>query len=202
MKQLPILFSTEMVRVILEKRKTQTRRVVKIDLSNLDTDVHDPDYLYLENEHGEINHLLFYAPVQKGDFLYVRETFCIGEYVFHDDIVNDSYFIDQLSENTDIIYKADIAFDNNYCEDPDMKVIWKPSIFLPKKDSRIWLKVTDVRVEKLQSISGEDVYNEGIKSADVSDYADLWDSLNEKRGYGWDKNPYVWVYEFEVSKNT
>jgi hypothetical protein len=162
LKEIPILFSTEMVRAILEKRKTQTRRVVKIDLSNLETDIHDPNYLYLADEYGEWNHLLTYAPIQKDDLLYVREKFCIEkkyepllEHAGHE------------GYNNNIVFAADLI-------DLEIKLKkWKPSIFLPKKDSRIWLKVTNVRAEKLQSIWGEDAYNDGIKSADVSDYMGL-----------------------------
>lgn len=73
---------------------------------------------------------------------------------------------------------------------------------MPKEIARIFLRVTDVRVERVQDITEQDAEREGVKSYDPmfsskEEFAVLWDSLNAKRGYGWDKNPWVWVYTFE-----
>jgi hypothetical protein len=87
---------------------------------------------------------------------------------------------------------------------------WRPSIFMPRWASRITLKITDVRVERLQDISEDSAMAEGAQKYgetpdgellfDVGSYRYgfklLWDSINAKRGYGWDANPYVWVIEF------
>jgi hypothetical protein len=83
---------------------------------------------------------------------------------------------------------------------------WRPSIFMPKEAARLFLQVANVRVERLQDITEEDALKEGVKaygpnncsgtSARIA-FAELWDSLNEKRGYGWNTNCWVWVIEFE-----
>jgi hypothetical protein len=101
----------------------------------------------------------------------------------------------------DYAYKADKADPN-----PDDK--WFSSIFMPRRASRITLEITDVRVERLRNITEKDAEAEGSEHFEydaphgkVKDYirgfAYLWDKLNEKRGYGWDANPWVWVVSFK-----
>ena len=123
-------------------------------------------------------------PYQQGDILYVRETFI------------------QAAAHT-FWYKAD---DNSWMPEG---LHWKPSIHMPKEAARIWLKVTDVRVERLQDIDGKGCVKEGIEEEPLKDvgeefvkgmYHDLWDSTIKKSDidrYGWDANPWVWVIEFE-----
>lgn len=205
----PILFNTEMVKAILEGRKTTTRRIVKTDLSLLDYDVNDKEYLYLPDEYGEFHHLLEYSPYKIGDILYVRETWA--------DIckVCDKEMCIGCSKK--YAYKAD----GNYSDEDK----WKPSIFMPKEAARIFLKVKSVRVEKLQDITEEGCLEEGIrkytKDGELFKYSvnesmykwqdmpkepkeafkDLWNStLNKKTGwnYKYENNPYVWVIEFEI----
>ncbi len=189
----PIIFSTEMVRAILEGRKTQTRRVIKPQPAS---GVRKSVFVKsgLEDGHGrEIK-----IPYQPGDTLWVRETWCkFG------DIIG-------VNEDADIYYyKADYP-----CPVDKSIKKWRPSIHMPKGVARIWLEVTAVRVERLQDITPYDAWNEGCRIGnsfpwehhipelqqqcrDVV-FRGLWDGLHEKRGFGWEINPWVWVIEFEV----
>lgn len=188
----PILFNTEMVRAILDGQKTCTRRIVKGAIPD------DAMWGYTmftpkgciscrgvyADEYGE---KFFRLPYQQGDILYVRETWCKGSW---------------MNEKERYYYKAD---------DNDFHCVWHPSIHMPKEAARIWLKVKDVRVERLHDITGKSVLREGINShvhpdADYFDgnqrevFAELWDSTIKKSDidrYGWDANPLVWVIEFE-----
>jgi len=84
------------------------------------------------------------------------------------------------------------------------KAPWKPSIFMPKWATRIWLEVTGVRAERVQDITATGIMEEGVKGWKApmllarSRFQALWDSINAKRGFGWDTNSWVWVYEFEL----
>lgn len=201
----PILFNGEMVRAILEGRKTVTRRIIKQDKINavMNSPVRKenpkiPDFNFIN--------CLVDAPYQRGDILYVRETWN-GDWCDH------------------YIYRADggNAKTAGYSQEPK----WRPSIHMPKKAARIWLKVTDVRVERLQDISVPDMIKEGVRAfgcepclelnerckpqtsedgfcgaEDQAEdmFSDLWDSTTKKfdlAKYGWDANPWVWVIEFE-----
>lgn len=96
---------------------------------------------------------------------------------------------------------------------------WRPSIYMPRKAARLFLRVTNVRVERLQDITEEDARGEGVKDPyeyqhpdyydqphlrgleiNQSAFAGLWDSINAKRGFCWEVNPWVWVIEFERIK--
>lgn len=159
----PILFNTEMVKAILEGRKTVTRRVIKprnpiianqegykqgnglwIDPStdNFDKQGHIKDYSISPLWNTWEWYIKHYAPYQVGDILYVRETWGF--------------------DNHNWLYKADFS-------DEDLiklkrLLIWHPSIHMPKKAARIFLKVTDVRVEKLQDMTEDDVCSEGAEN--------------------------------------
>lgn len=181
---LPILFNMKMVRAILDGRKSCTRRIIKPQPQGYFEVSEEPLYIYdTDGKQGKIT-----PPYQPGDILYVRETFIqAAAHIFW--------------------YKAD--------DKPWMSkdLLWKPSIHMPKEAARIWLKVTDVRVERLQDITGLSVQKEGIE-VDPNECASkfdfitelfllfqkLWDSTIKKSDldrYGWDTNPYVWVIEFE-----
>lgn len=201
----PILFNTEMVRAILDGRKTCTRRIVKGAIPD------DAMWGYtMFTPKGCISCRGVYAdgygegfyklPYQPGDILYVRETW--------------SHPIVPSDKNR-YVYRADKVAEDGFKNEAH---IWHPSIHMPKEAARIWLKVTDVRVERLQEC-GEgwciDIEKEGIATPQdailyISDdafhdalrmeFQKTWDGTIKKSDierYGWNANPWVWVIEFE-----
>lgn len=213
----PILFNTDMVRAIMDGRKSCTRRIVKPQPDEKHT--YPLGFVTDSTEKKEVGCFEFgineyggsiqcaKPPYHPGDLLYVRETW---QYLYELD------GNEQVIEDTGKYYYAatdTIPFDT-YVDENGMNhdhAPWRPSIHMPKEAARIWLKVTDVRVERLQDITGKSVLREGINShvhpdADYFDgnqrevFADLWDSTIKKSDidrYGWDANPYIWVIEFE-----
>lgn len=203
----PILFNTEMVRAILDGRKTCTRRICKDanECTVPDMDFYNADrrtyavHNFVDKEHTEqLSTAERTCPICTGDILYVRETWKEAPkgYYYYEDWQKDDI--------------ADVTK-------------WKPSIHMPKEAARIWLKVIDVRVERLQDI----IYNgalregsEGIRCDHVAlgvhgctdcmntgwieppqvEFMQIWNSTIKKSNldrYGWDANPWVWVIEFE-----
>lgn len=205
MRDLPILFNTEMVKVILDGRKTCTRRLVKfLPGKNPQWTGYIKDGLMLYN--GKNEPCIRKAPYQPGDILYVRETW----HKYTKRVGNGESC--KLAEFYG--YKASIA------NSEDANEPWKPSIHMPKEAARIWLKVTDVKVERLQEITDKECIKEGIYPSncrncnatfgcdvcpdegydEVDEFVEVWDSTIKKFDldrYGWDANPYVWVIEFE-----
>ena len=199
----PILFNTEMVRAILDGKKTCTRRIVKGAIPD------DAMWGYTmftpkgcvscrgvyADEYGE---KFFRLPYQQGDILYVRETW---QFLYE---LDDN---EQPVEETGKYYYAatDITLFNTYVDENGVKhdyVPWRPSIHMPKEAVRIWLKVTDVRVERLQDMTDDDAEAEGCfdYTSTALGFPDVWDSTIKKSDldrYGWDANPWVWVIEFE-----
>ena len=191
----PILFSTEMVRAILDGRKTMTRRVIKDKdiTNNFDIDVDGSVYAYIDQETGDSYPPTAIAKYQVGDILWVRETW-------------------SKDENGEYVYRANYGTTEDDSFPPSM-FKWKPSIHMPREAARIFLRVTNVRVERLQEITPKDAWEEGCRIGNFFPwekhipelqqqcrdilFKSLWDGLNAKRGYGWDINPWVWVYEFE-----
>lgn len=141
-------------------------------------------------------------PYQPGDILYIRESYCPN--YFDEGIAG--YRNDGLRGNRNA-YKADYHKETIGDIVPEPK--WEPSIHMPKEAARIWLNVTDVRVDRLQDITEQQTVQEGINVCkavhdgytDGSEaFAMLWDSTIKKSDldrYGWDANPWVWVIEFE-----
>lgn len=216
----PILFNTDMVRAIMDGRKTCTRRAVKTRrkdacgfyVTKRTDGSFTGIYEYDEDERMFENQLI--PPYKPGDILYVRETW--HRYTKRVGKGEGCHLEEHYG------YKASIA-NSEDAEEP-----WKPSIHMPKEAARIWLKVTDVRVKRLQEMKPVDVIKEGA-------YPDCWDCLDtyEESGsqccygteeqcsqcdgvmmeweklwnstikktdidrYGWDANPWVWVIEFE-----
>ena len=224
MKEHPILFNTPMIKAILKGNKTQTRRVIvsrkgsglfdicrrTIDKKIIDVQAKDEDDSHI----GTVN-----CPYGvQGDLLWVRE-----KWLDHVNYVELGY----------CMYAADMpihwdAKDTEHGDDVDLiesDYKWKPSIHMFKKDARLWLKVKDVRVERLQDISEDDARYEGIHSEHdgthiwfedyqgdgmfkyfsgaIKSFKSLWDSINgqprKKDGpdISWKANPWVWVIEFE-----
>lgn len=185
----PILFNTEMVKAILDGRKTQTRRVIKTDgvyfQNSWETNKRQAVFMDKDRNPEYIDY------PEETDFksiLYVRETF--GEYY---EMCNHGNFCDCEPE---IIFKAG----GNFPYDDKIIKRWKPSIHMPKEYARILLKVTNIRVERLQSITHQDIFKEGYRegtSISVEGwFKKLWNST-AKDNYKWEDNPYVFVYEFE-----
>lgn len=192
MRELPILFNTEMVRAILDDRKTCTRRVVKYDKAddvlNSPAKKENPDI-----PDKQFIKCLVKMPYEVGDILYVRETW----HKYTKRVGNGESC--HLAEFYG--YKASIA------NSEDANEPWKPSIHMPKEAARIWLKVTDMRVERLQEMDKTDALKEGIDprlcinlSHALTKFKKIWDSTIKKSDldiYGWKANPWVWVIEFE-----
>lgn len=192
MRELPILFNTEMVRAILDDRKTCTRRVIKYDKAddvlNSPARKENPDI-----PDKQFIKYLVKMPYEVGDILYVRETW----HKYTKRVGNGESC--HLAEFYG--YKASIA------NSEDANEPWKPSIHMPKEAARIWLKVTDVRVERLQDITEIQAQAEGCNSGLLTgpcnargQFENLWNRTIKKSDidtYGWKANPWVWVIEFE-----
>lgn len=196
----PILFSGEMVRAILDGRKTQTRRVVKPQ-PDFVANYYEPEKKRAAYKGGSVNPGLLRCPYGRpGDTLWVRETWASHKYM--DDTKPSEFSIG--AQMLPVWYRADGVQSNlRWASREPGK--WRPSIFMPRWASRITLRVINVRVERVQDISETDAKAEGAKPwPDVgvgphykSPFRNLWDSINAKRGYAWSDNPWVWVVEFE-----
>ena len=201
-RELQILFNDEMVQALLTGRKTCTRRAIKL-----------PDKMTgrpIGKSGDSSNPLGFFypggikrPPYQPGDILYVRETWS--------EIKNAD------GSHKKYVYKASDQYpfgESRYI----IKFNWKPSIHMPKEAARIWLKVTDVRVERLQDITEDGAKEEGanfkngknvgleekMRRTAIERFAEIWNSTIKKTDldrYGWDANPWVWVIEFERCKS-
>lgn len=207
-RELPILFNTEMVTAILDGRKTATRRPIVphnrkkaeeqghiqgsglwIDPStdNGDKEGHIKDYSISSCWTSYSWYIEKYANYKPGDILYVREKWC------RNDNIGEYYYAANRKRGAGAPYGLK----------------WRPSIHMPKEAARIWLKVTDVRVERLQDITHIDIIMEGVEPEYLdahsgektrNDFSQLWDSTINKTKidlYGWKANPWVWVIEFE-----
>ncbi len=210
----PILFNTEMVRAILDGRKTCTRRVIKPQpqarLCYTYAGSHNDcigkwtypnkgahefwgeEYKLPENMKDEELSKRWNPPYHTDDILYVRETWSEG-----------------YEEGT-YIYRADDKLADLPTFKESSKLIYHPSIHMPKEAARIWIKVTDVRVERLQEITSQGAWKEGTRcsclypvpdcAGNKTAFIEIWNSTIKKSDldrYGWDANPWVWVIEFE-----
>jgi len=220
-KERPILFSGEMVRAILDGRKTQTRRVIKCDHRVLRI-VEDDDGVWMAkvaegDEEGQTGweYDRIKQPPATGDRLWVRETWSAS---------SEHLPVHRPSPDSLFWYRAD----NDRPTWAEGR--WKPSIHMPRWASRILLEVVDVWPEPLRDITDEEAYREGVEMVEGPknpeygvpglaptfkhyqnpefnggrgvgvrhSFQTLWDSINAGRGFGWDVNPWVWVVEFKV----
>ena len=208
----PILFNTEMVRAILDGRKTCTRRLVKF-LSGKNPKwtgyIKDGSMLY----NGKNEPCIRTQPYQPGDILYIRETWERFECRNCD---GDERGNCPKEPKKSVLDKTCGCYMYRATDEISGDAKWHPSIHMPKEAARIWLEVTNVRVERLRDITGLSVQKEGIEvetneCAGKFDFVSelfllfqrLWDSTIKKSDldrYGWQANPYVWVIEFERCK--
>lgn len=200
MAEKPILFSTEMVKAILAGRKTQTRRVIKpqphIDSEGM-CKWRDCQWMADGRIGFPVTAIEDYAPYQPGDVLWVRETWA--------DLRGMGFGYDPRTDKPfNFAYRADTkpGSDGDRIR-KEYGIKWKPSIHMPREAARIFLRVTDVRVERLQDISYDDCLREGMWNCGtevdtLAMFQELWQTLNAKRGFGWETNCWVWVISFEV----
>lgn len=208
MKELPILMQADMVRATLAGLKSQTRRVIMdsfngcMCLNGPHPCPSPPTHFKAGETHATRDEWHFFCSTmdrwikcqygQPGDRLWVRETFL------------------RVPGNTKLcLFRASCKNDEVYK--------WTPSIFMPRWASRITLEITDIRYQRVQDISAEDAMAEGTlcdnngrrkiygyklpvdqswRQSPIDAYMHLWDSINAKRGFGWDVNPWVWVISF------
>lgn len=192
----PILFNTEMVRAILEGRKTVTRRLIKPQPKN-DNDIVLHCGVYQETHAGANGLRVFPPPYQVGDILYVRENWAITSE------------IPEIAEDGPV-YMADFT-DRELRHLQDKRFRWRPSIHMPRDLARIFLRVTECRIVRLQDITAYEALQEGVEINEElapgtavtyypACFAALWDTTTkppERQKYGWDANPWVWAVSFE-----
>ena len=213
MNEKGVIFNAEEVCAVLDGRKTQIRRVCKPQ----------PEGKTIQYKFGEAWDVQKSSWVggncpygKPGDRLWVRETFCLYQEVHHTRKHSGASFSE--IRDGEVAYKADgfddikdvkdhmrLTSSSSFEDIITDKECWTPSIHMKRKHSRINLEITDIRVERVQDISEGDAEAEGFRSNNDYAYSNrsqlwfkyLWDSLNKKRGHGWDVNPWVWVVEFK-----
>ena len=238
----PILFNTDMVRAILEGRKSCTRRIVKTQqligmLPDKCKNGAPEEFLkekklmfkpYCDMTDIELINTAYKAPYQPGDILYVRETWRVGAWdIFNQMIAFDykdgtcgelTYIHDQelfdrlVNQSRNDARQAKCKYNgvDFVWEKGKSPCRWHPSIHMPKEAARIWLKVTDVRVERLKEITPQGAWKEGARcsclhpvpdcAGNKTAFVNIWNSTIKKSDldwYGWSANPWVWVIEFE-----
>ena len=201
----PILFNTDMVRDILEGRKTVTRRVVKPQPQESETNPHRLTsgcyYFDVPSKRfpGDLDRIVgpYWPPYQPGDILWVRETWqfipCIDCGLHVHGGCTDTPI---TYEDRDSVGEGCFVYRADYPE--PQRVYWKPSIHMPRDAARIFLRVKGVRVERLQDCGNEQAKDEGC--VNCSQFVRLWNSTikpADRTIYGWDANPWVWVIQFE-----
>ena len=209
-KERPILFSTPMVQAILDGRKTQTRRVVKLSKDTYGgIEINDLSFTTFDANGNPLISTCPYGRV--GDILWVRETFArIYPNRTEEPQTTTVGWMRQNPGKSPYIYLAN--------ENLESKKVYyyKPSIHMPKSAARIWLEITNIRIERLHDISEEDAITEGIEEIHPAPFVirwknymiensfwecpegsfmSLWQTINGKES--WESNPWVWVVEFK-----
>lgn len=218
----PILFNTETVRAILDGRKTCTRQICKDanEYTVPDMDFYNADrrtyavHNFADKEHMEqLSAAERNCPICPGDILYVLETWGISNL---DDERKMAYIVYRASEEQEYegcreVHLPNEKFEKMYESMAESEPEWHTSIHMPKEAARIWLKVTDVRVERLQEINGDDALAEGVdkyihangtlnEDQTITSFIGIWNSTIKKSDidrYGWNASPWVWVIKFE-----
>ena len=213
-KERPIIFSSEMVRAILNNRKSQTRRIIKpqpIDILPMKVPNEWVTLDTINPHHGKIIKCPYGIP---GDILWVRETWCPVDDTEYDGEKWVDYSATPRYAEPGVSHPA--GWENS--PDDDLGALhWRPSVFMPRWASRITLEIINVCAERVQDISEEDAKAEGIDVLKVNvpdpesgfnvgdpleSYRDVfawyWNKLNAKRGFGWDNNPFVWCISFKI----
>ena len=197
---IPILFNTDMTRAILDDRKGATRRIVKGFIPDDAiwgyTAFTPKGYISCRGTFADgYGEKFFKLPCEPGDILYVRETW--------------HKYKNRVGKGEGCHIEKFYGYRASIVNSEDANEPWHPSIHMPKEAARIWLKVTDVRVERLQEIAIDGIRNEGLSSMAVhagdmeiamEEWKNLWNSTITKSDldrYGWDANPWVWIIEFE-----
>lgn len=223
MKVVPMIFNTDMVKALMAGDKFVTRRPAKLSSRSIEQGVafnnicqvfrSKEPYLYTVVLDDDFDHnATFSVPCRAGDLIYVRETFAALGHNDYQQVSPRNIF-----DVHEFRYKASERDSIANCADWEVRGYhWRPSIHMPRTASRLTLKVTDVRIEKLQDITEDQCWKEGIEHIDgqfdiyqlsemaktfdgtfedaKASFACLWDSIYKD----WHQNPYVWVIEFEV----
>ncbi len=185
----PILFNTENVRALLEGRKTVTRRVMKPQPIAEVKELYRKDDTDIWRTYGVDWWYEFRAPFIPGDILWVRETWC-----------------ESLGQAGKYFYRAYAGPRDEMKEYAHSFNRWRPSIHMPKEAARIFLRVTDVRVERLQELTLKDAEMEGIDPREpmFTKFVEIWNNTVQRHPnkfkrypYYWEDNPLVWVISFE-----
>lgn len=191
----PILFKTEMVRAILEGRKTVTRRPVKdYALEHLQVDVDGSVIGVYQQDEGSVFPAVSFAPYRPGDICYIPEPWKYAR------AVGAEYAVIDFKDGEDTLIKFDSLERakkwRKYLDKP--RAHWQSPYFMPREAARMFLRVTDVRVERILDMGQAEARAEGFLT--WGDFVRSWDRLirPKDRGlYGWAANPWVWVIEFE-----
>lgn len=216
---LPILFNTEMVQAILDNRKTVTRRIIKPSyrpdergfqvFTNMGTKERWAEKIDTEEMRFDSPRYVT-PPFQPGDLLYIRECWALRPCIECMD--------EESCSKTPITHEDKEAITEGCyiyrAEHPHPKrITWRPSIHMPKAAARTWLKVTEIKIQRLREMTLDDFLQEGVvirpeafndpENAYLqarTDFIDIWDSTIPKEQqalYGWAANPWIWAIGFE-----